>query len=498
MGGIFRIPVVRTLHERHLLLPAVVTLLVSGVLTQGALVRNQPVEALSQDVRPVPVAPPVVRRPDLEKTPLTYFDDYWRQLRERVEGSVVLVGPDSVPAVVVVPGLAISSAEAGDAVLAEVERGRLLSTPQADPVPGDDPPTSLGESDEADIADSVVEESANQDPASREPPAPRPWGLIAVDDDRGLSLFEVDAAASQPLLLVPPASVPSGSYVGAVTRDRSGRAAITPGHLVAARAESQPSGDPSLAVSMTLLGWGATAVVNLDGALVGVAIGGGDAALGTRLFSSSVVRRVVIELQRPVVCRPFAVTELDASVLELLGIDTGLLIERVRQDAFRPEPSLQAGDVLLEWGGDPVTTLEAFETRSDALGAGELTAYRILRGRRRLNGNTIMPARDCQPIAEPPVQLLRYGLALRWVGGPVEDKAGGWRVAATVDGGPAAIAGVQVDDLLLAVDGRPVAESDARARFQRLEQRGQSAIVTLQRVDHVRMFVLVPTDVPTN
>ena len=477
MGGIFRIPVVRTLHERHLLLPAVVALIVSGVLTQGAWVRNQPVEALSQDARPMPVAPPVVRRPDLEKTPLTYFDDYWRQLRERVEGSVVLVGPDSVPAVVVVPGLAISSAEAGDAVLAEVERGRLLSTPQAD---------------------SVVEESANQDPASPEPPAPRPYGLIAVDDDRGLSLFEVDAATSQPLLLVPPASVPSGSYVGAVTRDRSGRAAITPGHLVAARAESQPNGDPSLAVSMTLLGWGATAVVNLDGALVGVAIGGGDAALGTRLFSSSVVRRVVTELQRPVVCRPFAVTELDASVLELLGIDTGLLIERVRQDAFRPEPSLQAGDVLLEWGGEPVTTLEAFETRSEALGAGELTAYRILRGRRRLNGNTIMPARDCQPIAEPPVQLLRYGLALRWVGGPVEDKAGGWRVAATVDGGPAAIAGVQVDDLLLAVDGRPVAESDARARFKRLEQRGQSAIVTLQRVDHVRMFVLVPTDVPTN
>ena len=477
MGGIFRIPVVRTLHERHLLLPAVVALIVSGVLTQGAWVRNQPVEALSQDARPVPVAPPVVRRPDLEKTPLTYFDDYWRQLRERVEGSVVLVGPDSVPAVVVVPGLAISSAEAGDAVLAEVERGRLLSTPQDD---------------------SVVEESANQDPASPEPPAPRPYGLIAVDDDRGLSLFEVDAAASQPLLLVPPASVPSGSYVGAVSRDRSGRAAITPGHLVAARAESQPNGDPSLAVSMTLLGWGATAVVNLDGALVGVAIGGGDAALGTRLFSSSVVRQVVTELQRPVVCRPFAVTELDASVLELLGIDTGLLIERVRQDAFRPEPSLQAGDVLLEWGGEPVTTLEAFETRSDALGAGELTAYRILRGRRRLNGNTIMPARDCQPIAEPPVQLLRYGLALRWVGGPVEDKAGGWRVAATVDGGPAAIAGVQVDDLLLAVDGRPVAESDARARFKRLEQRGQSAIVTLQRVDHVRMFVLVPTDVPTD
>ncbi len=498
MGGFFRIPVIRTLHERHLLLPAAVILVVSAVLAQGAFVRNQPVEASSPDVAPVRVAPPVVRRPDLEKTPLTYFDDYWRQLRERVEGSVVLVGPDSVPAVVVLPGLAISSAEAGAAVLAEVERDRVLSTPQADAAPGDDPSTQLGESDETDIADSVVDESSNQEPAAPEPPAPRPHGLIAVDYDRGLSLFEVDGATTEPLLFVPPAAVPSGSYVGAVTRDRSGRAAITPGHLVAARAESQPSGDPSLAVSMTLSGWGATAVVNLDGALVGVAIGGGDAALGPRLFSSSVVRRVVTELQRPVVCRPLAVTELDASVLELLGIDTGLLIERVRQDAFRPEPSLQAGDVLLEWGDEPVTTLEAFETRSDALVAGELAAYRILRGRRRLNGNTILPARDCQPIAGPPVQLLRYGLALRWADGPVEDTAGGWRVAATVDGGPAATAGVQVDDLLLAVDGRSVAEPDARALFQELEQRGQSAIVTLQRVDHVRMFALVPTDVPTN
>ena len=54
-------------------------------------------------------------------------------------------------------------------------------------------------------------------------------------------------------------------------------------------------------------------------------------------------------------------TELDASVLELLGSDTGLLIERVRQDAFRPGPSLQAGDVLLVQGQpEDVAHLRAF------------------------------------------------------------------------------------------------------------------------------------------
>jgi len=271
----------------------VVILVVSGVLAQGAFVRNQPVEASSPDVRPAPVAPPVVRRPDLEKTPLTYFDDYWRQLRERVEGSIVLVGPDSVPAVVVLPGLAISSAEAGEAVLAEVERARMLvpppdADPDQPPVAADDPaePTGGPENEDAQV---VAE--AEVLPASG---LTHPYGLVALDSDRGMSLFEV--ADADALLLVPPAAVPSGSYVAAVSRDRSGRAAIAPGHLVAARADSQPQGDPSLAVSMTLPAWGATAVVNLDGALVGVGISGANPGRGPRLFSSSVVRRLVAEL----------------------------------------------------------------------------------------------------------------------------------------------------------------------------------------------------------
>lgn len=491
MGGFLRIPIVRTLHERQLLLPAVVILVVSGVLAQGAFVRNQPVEASSPDVSPAPVAPTVVRRPDLEKTPLTYFDDYWRQLRERVEGSIVLVGPDAVPAVVVLPGLAISSAEAGEAVLAEEERARMLVPPPdtepSQPAVTDETPVSLEGGENEPLADNA---EAEQSAAGRR----HPYGLVAVDRDRGMSLFEVPVADTDALVLIPPAAVPSGSYVAAVSRDRAGRAAIAPGHLVAARADSQPQGDPSLAVSMSLPSWGATAVVNLDGALVGVGISGANPMGGPRLFSSSVVRRMVAELQRPVLCRPFEVTALSTDVLELLDLEAGLLIEQVRQDAFRPEPSLRAGDILLEWGGEPVTTVEAFDTGAAASPPGTLNGYRILRGRRRLTGNTILPAQDCQPITDPPVQLLRYGLALRWTDGPLQNEVGGWRVGATVDGGPAATAGLQLDDVVLAIDGRPVIDPDARALLERLEERGESAIMTLQRADHVRMVAVVPLD----
>ncbi len=143
MGPLLRIPVIRSLHDRQLLFPVVVVLVVSGVLVQGAWQSgDRPAETAGQEDTPAPVPSPVSRRPDLEKTPLTYFDDYWRQLRERVEDKVVLVGPNRTPAVVVMPGLALTSAEAGDAVLAEIERARLMRPP-------DEPSASGGTVDAA-------------------------------------------------------------------------------------------------------------------------------------------------------------------------------------------------------------------------------------------------------------------------------------------------------------------------------------------------------------
>ena len=491
MGPLLRIPVIRTLHDRQLLFPVVVVLVVSGVLGQGAWQSDRSVEAADQEDTPVPLPTPVSRRPDLEKTPLTYFDDYWSQLRERVEDKVVLVGPDATPAVVVMPGLALTSAEAGEAVLADIEQARLVR-------PQDDPPMTEGVASATAAALPTGEGApppiaAGVDEAAAAPTAaPRPGGLIVVDRDRGLSLFEVDPLQVDAFELIPPAAVPSGSYVGAVTRDGTGRAAITPGHLVVARAEPSGSARPSLLVSMRLSGPGATAIVDLDGALVGVAVDAGEGGVEPRLLSSSVVRRVVVELQRQVHCRALVVSALEPPVLALLGIERGLLVEQVRQDAFLPEPSLRAGDVILEWGGEAVTTLEAFESQRDARETGALVRYRVLRGRRRLAGGTVLPGDDCRPLGEPPVRLMHFGLALRWTavdGAGVRD---GWRVAATAPGGVAATAGLQRGDLVLAVDGRVADDLDARAVFERMEQRREPTLVTVRQADRVQILALDP------
>ena len=497
VGRLIRLPIIRTLYRRQLLFPAVVALVVLGVLVQGALVRDMSVEATNQQDRPAPLPPPAPRRPDLEKTPLTYFDDYWSQLQERVQDKIVLVGPDATPAVVVMPGLALTSAAAGEAVLAELDRQRLVNPPPAVAAPGDEPAgegaLETSGSEAPAIEANVADEADEADEPAESTPEPPSYGLIAVDRDRGLSLFGVDTTQVTIFELIPPALAPSGSYVGAVTRDRSGRAAIAPGHLVAARAESLGPSDPSLVVSMSVAGPGATAIVNLDGALLGVAVDRGEGTLGHSMLSSSVVLRVVAELQRQTRCRALVVSELDMPVRELLGLDGGLLIEQVRDAAFAPEPSLRPGDVILEWDGEAVTTVEDFENRSDALATGALVRYRVLRGRRRLAGGTILPDRDCRPLDDPPVQLMRYGLALRWAAQAGAETTG-WRVAATVPGGPAATAGVAPDDVVLAVDGQLADDPDARAVFDQMERRGEPTLLTVQRADRVRILALVPDE----
>lgn len=494
MASLLRLPVVRTLHERQLLFPVVVALIVAAVLVHGAFEGEPAVEAADPEGVPVPLARPVPapapRRPDLEKTPLTYFDDYWAQLRERVEGRIVLVGPDRIPAVVVMPGVALTSSAAGVAVLAEAERARLLETGATEAVAaeGAEADSEGGGAVGASVATADAEPEAGP-PDPGDVPAARPYGLLAVDRDLGFALFQVDATQLPPFELVLPATVPSGAYVAAVTRDSAGRASITPGHLVAARGDDTASGEPSLAVSMRLDGPGASAIVNLDGELVGVAVDGVGPD-GPQVLSSSVVRRVVAELGRVDRCRAVAVAPLPSAVLELLGLDRGLLVEQVRADAFVPEPSLRAGDVILEWDGEPVETVEIFDARSDAVEPGTLVRYRVLRGRQRLSGGTVLPGPDCAPPGEPPVRMSPYGLALRWS----RDDGDGWRVAAIAAGGVASLAGVELDDLVLAVDGRPADDLEARAMFDRLAERGEPALLTLRRADRVQIVALVPAE----
>ena len=253
MRALLQLPVIRSLHQRQLLFPVVVAALVIFVLVQGALQKSEPAQALQgppvPDTPPVEASRPSIIRADLEKTPLTYVSDYWAQLAEQTGPHLALIGEPPIPAVLVGPRLAVTTADAAVVVLEARSRERLTRAPATAAAAGDVAAATAG-----------AEESG-------------PFRLRGWDAGIGLALFDVTGTTGPAFTLTDPSGMPSGSYLGAVTLRPDGTPTITPGYLATTvddEVESTAAGD--LVVSMDLPSTVAVAaVVNLDGALVGLA-----------------------------------------------------------------------------------------------------------------------------------------------------------------------------------------------------------------------------------
>ena len=245
MWGLLQLPGARHLHERQLLFPALVLIVVAGVLIHGALDRERAAraergnaegaEGQSVDAEPRDAGPPLRARPrarlslrgDLEKTPLTYFSDYWAQLAAEMGAHLLELGAPGQSGLVIEPGLAVTSVEVADALEAVAARARLAAA-----------------------ASETTETAENGDGDTDTDTGTDAWtmvssGVRAVDRTAGLALVEVDAALP-PFVEGNPLALPSGSYVGAVTLDVSGAPSITPGYLVSA------SSDGDLVISTPL------------------------------------------------------------------------------------------------------------------------------------------------------------------------------------------------------------------------------------------------------
>ena len=120
----------------------------------------------------------------------------------------------------------------------------------------------------------------------------------------------------------------------------------------------------------------------------------------------------------------------------------GVVISAVTPGSPADLAGLGVGDVLLAVGSEPVGTSAALERILDGL-SGSTAQLRI----HRSSGDVLVPV-EIRDWAEEPVVVA--GLTLRAQAGS------GGEVAAVREGSRGALAGVQVGDLVRAVDGRPV------------------------------------------
>ncbi len=464
---LLRLPLVRALYQRQLLFPAVVILLAIIVLVMGALERNrvQPNSTAASIPDPVPmeVSRPVVRA-DLEKTPLTYFSDYWVQLAERTSSFFRRVGSDQTPALIIGPKRLLTTMEPALEVISSRRRAELLGElPLLDEVTG--------------MAPSLSDSYSYQ--------------LNRWNRDLGLAIFDIAGTAQLPFTLSDPGSMPSGSYVAGVSLNPDGETVITPGFLVQSGGEV-PGG---LLVSMDfsddhLI----TALVDLDGALLGVSY---LSSSGRRIISSTEMLVLFDGSEERDQCRSIEVTDLVPSVKDLLVLEEGVLIEYVHEGAFVEAPYLSGGDVLLEWGGERITSAVQFRGLYDLQESGTVVPFRILRNRRRSNGEMVMPDLQCEPNDSSPFRLRQFGFVVQWrskvsEGSVEEGVVSGWQVVAVGSGSTAASAGIEEGDWIVSIRGVVLSSFEDGEVIRRTADETEPFMVSLRSGNRSKLVVLDP------
>lgn len=500
MSPLLELPLVRDLHERSLLFPMIVVLVVAVVLLQGVLA-PKPAEGDEGGAQLSPPPPPLVR-PELEKTPLAYAEDYWLQLGERLQPRFVLIGRDHVPGIVMARGLVLTSIQAADDVVAEAMAlgSALAGSPSESELQPADRTGAAAEapSPEASGTESPKTEGGQASESETEDPPQRPaasYAVVGVDTDWGLGVLRLADPSSGAAFPAPvPREWQAGAHVAAISLTPDQHPRITRGVLVSVPPENDYSesgsfADAVLDVSIPFPGnITVAAIVDLDGGLLGIAIGAGG---GVKVLSAARAARIAEELSERRFCVALETRDLDEDLRRLLRLGNGVFVERVRKESFFPEPSLRGGDILLRWGGTEITSREQFEQVYGEHAAGALVRFQVLRDGRRVRGATRMPDPDCRPAASTLVRFPRLGIIANWESGAEEDSSG-WRVLHVFEASPASAAGVERRDRIVGVAGRPLTLSQPRRGLQEFERRPRPAVLTLLRAGRRKLLAVKP------
>ena len=228
-----------------------------------------------------------------------------------------------------------------------------------------------------------------------------------------------------------------------------------------------------------------------------------DPAVNKYLANMTVPKQLIEKLQAETVCRSVEVATLDESVRDVLVIEDGVLVEYVHREAFHAEPSLLGGDILFEWAGEKVESAEQFERLYDAQIPGESVEFRVLRNRRRLSGDAIVPDTHCEPVESTPVRFVKWGLVLQWVPEMQEELKqsvvpAGWLVVAVFPDSSSSLAGIEEQDLLVAVGGAMVATEQDREIIEKATELSEPVLLSVRRGGRMKLVALVPSDQQTS
>jgi len=232
-------------------------------------------------------------------------------------------------------------------------------------------------------------------------------------------------------------------------------------------------------------------LLNAEGSLIGVntAIYNGAEGIGFAIpidTAMRVVRELISHGKIAPVWLGLDLQELDARLAEALGLPeraAGALVARVHGGTPAERAGVQRGDLLTAVDGYAVRSAREVYEMLERCTPGQVLRLDVLRGDTRASLSAA--AEPFPPDAVPELGARLLGVRVA----PAE--RGGFRVEEVAPASGAARIGIEVGDLLLAINGRPLAD-DAALRRALLDLLGRPrALVVVQR-GRGRYHVTIP------
>lgn len=171
------------------------------------------------------------------------------------------------------------------------------------------------------------------------------------------------------------------------------------------------------------------------------------------------------------------------------GLDrqTGVLVNQVLADGPAAQAGIRRGDILLTLGGKEVRGVRELQLLVASTPAGEMVTVEVLRDgkRQRFQVRVALQEAGSAAATAPADQNEAFGLSV------VAEPGSGIVVVAVDPAGPAAQAGVQPGDLILAVNQQEVSDLASFNRAAKRAQTARSVVLLLQR-DQMTLYVAFP------
>ncbi|MEJ2037697.1 MAG: DegQ family serine endoprotease [Desulfosarcinaceae bacterium] len=238
-------------------------------------------------------------------------------------------------------------------------------------------------------------------------------------------------------------------------------------------------------------------LLNLKGEVIGInsaifSQSGGSVGIGFAI-PTNMVQELLPQLRQGKVRRSFLgvmVQDVTPELKQKLKLDTGsgALVSDVVPGGPADKAGIRRGDVIVSFDGKPVPNARDLPLMVASAPIGRRAEIEILRRGRKISLHAVTEEMQEEepPPSEPTEEIQKLGLTLQTLTPETAEKLGvertlGLLVVQVDQGSPAAMAGLQPEDIIIEVDQQPVTNTADFERLAAANEKGTSLLLLVDR-----------------